>query len=66
MTREEMIHAVRKVKALDGMEYEINSLIVALVREAPGIGDLIHMPPGARELSAEAIVDEAMRRTRQQ
>jgi hypothetical protein len=64
MTRNEMIDMVRRVQTLDGTENEIDDLIGTLVRRAPHakISDLIHRPPNRIQLSAEEIVDEALRR----
>jgi hypothetical protein len=64
MTRDEMIAMVRCVQALDGTENEIDDLVGTLVRLVPHakISDIIHRPPNRIQLSAEEIVDEALRR----
>lgn len=64
MTRSEMIDMVRRVQKLDGTENEIDALIGTLIRQVPhaNISDLIHRPPNRIQLSAEEIVDEALRR----
>jgi hypothetical protein len=66
MTREEMIRMVRRIQTLDGTEEQIDCLIVALRETFPHakVSDLIHYPPNRRELTAEQIVDEALRRER--
>jgi hypothetical protein len=64
MTRDEMIAMVRRVQELDGTENEVDDMVRTLIRRVPHskISDLIHYPPNRIELTAEQIVDEALRR----
>ena len=62
MTREEMVSAVHGIMMVEGTDAEFEAWMLQMENELPNshIGDLIfyHRP----ELSAEQVVDEAIRR----
>jgi hypothetical protein len=64
MTREEMIALVRRVQALEVLRTRSMIWFEFLSKHVPHarIGDLIHYPPIESNLTAEQVVDEALRR----
>ena len=61
--KEDLVELVRKILAAEGSEEEQDEMLNTLERNVPdpNVSDLIYYPPEGKQLTAEEIVERALR-----